>query len=115
METSPFEVIIMSRFRPNLPARLRGKRFTTKDDDDDIGGVDKKFITKESFKQMTKGGNELLRMAAIAAVLSIIESGGDQVGEIGRQSGPVWSYDHRQIANGRSGVLAIRSGRSTWR
>jgi hypothetical protein len=106
METSPFEVIIMSRFRPNLPARLRGKRFDAEGEVDEIGQFGGIAISTN---------DELLRMAAIAAVLSIIESGGDQVGEIGRQSGPVWSYDHRQMANGRSGVLAMRSGRSTWR
>ena len=96
----------MTRFRPKLPSRLRGKRFSAEDPPDEDGRFGGLAIS---------ANEEILRMAAIAAVLSIIESGGNQISEIGRQTGPAWAHDHRQIANGRCGVLAIRSGRSTWR
>ncbi|CAI8381602.1 MAG: hypothetical protein CMA41_00955 [Euryarchaeota archaeon] len=55
-----------------------------------------------------------LRMAAIAAVLSLVESG-DDVSQRGRQRGEAWSQDHRRMNMGRSSLMNYRSNRSPWR
>ena len=55
-----------------------------------------------------------LRMAAIAAVLSLVESG-DDVSQRGRQHGEAWSQDHRRMNMGRSSLMNYRSNRSPWR
>jgi len=54
------------------------------------------------------------RMAAIAAVLSIVESG-DDASQRGRQRGQAWSQDHRRMNMGRSSLMNYRSNRSPWR
>jgi hypothetical protein len=54
------------------------------------------------------------RMAAIAAVLSIVESG-DDASPRGRQRGEAWSQDHRRMNMGRSSLMNYRSNRSPWR
>ena len=54
------------------------------------------------------------RMAAIAAVLSIVESGYD-ASQRGRQRGEAWSQDHRRMNMGRSSLMNYRSNRSPWR
>ena len=54
------------------------------------------------------------RMAAIAAVLSIVESG-DDASQRGRQRGEAWSQDHRRMNMGRSSLMNYRSNRSPWR
>ena len=57
---------------------------------------------------------ETLRMAAIAAVLSLVESG-DDASQRGRQRGEAWSQDHRRMNMGRSSLMNHRSNRSPWR
>ena len=59
--------------------------------------------------------DDVLRMAAIAAVLSMIESSGPDPAQIGRQQGSVWATDHRSLASGEAGILRARQARSTWR
>lgn len=59
--------------------------------------------------------DEVLRVAAICAVLSMIESSGLDPAQIGRQAGSVWATDHRRSASGRVGVLRERQARSSWR
>ena len=54
------------------------------------------------------------RMAAIAAVLNIVESG-DDASQRGRQRGEAWSQDHRRMNMGRSSLMNYRSNRSPWR
>ena len=54
------------------------------------------------------------RMAGIAAVLSIVESG-DDASQRGRQRGEAWSQDHRRMNMGRSSLMNYRSNRSPWR
>ena len=54
------------------------------------------------------------RMAAIAAVLSFVESG-DDASQRGRQRGEAWSQDHRRMNMGRSSLMNYRSNRSPWR
>jgi hypothetical protein len=54
------------------------------------------------------------RMAAIAAVLSIVESS-DDASQRGRQRGEAWSQDHRRMNMGRSSLMSYRSNRSPWR
>ena len=53
-------------------------------------------------------------MAAIAAVLSMVDAGED-VSVKGRQPGEAWSQDHRRIVMGKSSLMAQRSSRSPWR
>lgn len=55
-----------------------------------------------------------LRMAAIAAVLSLVETG-DEASQRGRQRGEAWSQDHRRMNMGRSSLMQYRSKRSPWR
>lgn len=59
--------------------------------------------------------SDILRVAAIAAVLSMIDSSGPDPALIGRQQGSSWAQDHRQLASGNSGVMRNRQSRSTWR
>ena len=93
----------MSQLRPKLPARLRGKKFDLENED----------VVDELQMEF---GDELLRVAAIAAVLSMVdEVGGPDPSQIGRQSGSSWAQDHRRLASGRSGVLQHRQGRSAWK
>ena len=54
------------------------------------------------------------RMAAIAAVLSLVESG-DDASKRGRQRGEAWAQDHRRMNMGRSSLMNYRSNRSPWR
>ena len=54
------------------------------------------------------------RMAAIAAVLSLVESG-DDASQRGRQRGEAWAQDHRRMNMGRSSLMNYRSNRSPWR
>ena len=54
------------------------------------------------------------RMAAIAAVLSLVESG-DDASQRGRRRGEAWSQDHRRMNMGRSSLMNYRSNRSPWR
>ena len=54
------------------------------------------------------------RMAAIAAILSLVESG-DDASQRGRQRGEAWSQDHRRMNMGQSSLMNYRSNRSPWR
>ena len=54
------------------------------------------------------------RMAALAAVLSLVENG-DDASQQGRQRGEAWSQDHRRMNMGRSSLMHHRSNRSPWR
>lgn len=54
------------------------------------------------------------RMAAVAAVLSLLEST-DDASNRGRQRGEAWSQDHRRMNMGRSSLMNHRSNRSPWR
>ena len=109
----------MSRFRPNLPARLRGKKFDASGDEVDDDNAERGQFTGSGIDLLVSPqmqvGDELLRMAAIAAVLSLLQSGGADPSQAGRQSGSLWALDHRRITNGRESVLWQRQGRSAWR
>ncbi|RJU97063.1 MAG: hypothetical protein DWC00_01810 [Candidatus Poseidoniales archaeon] len=59
--------------------------------------------------------DQTLRMAAIAAVLSMVDAGTDDPSIRGRQSGEAWAQDHRRIVMGKSSLMAQRSSRSPWR
>ena len=59
-------------------------------------------------------GEATRRMAAIAAVLSLVESG-DDASQRARQRGEAWSQDHRRMNMGRSSLMNYRSNRSPWR
>ena len=56
-----------------------------------------------------------LMMAAIAAVLAMTESNGDEPGQTARQPGSAWSQDHRRQMTGRRSLMNARAGRSPWR
>ena len=57
----------------------------------------------------------ILRIAAISAVLSIIESQGDDGANIGRNAVNAWSQDHIRINMGLNSLMNSRSSRSPWR
>ena len=57
----------------------------------------------------------ILRIAAISAVLSIIELQGDDGSNIGRNTGNAWSQDHIRMNMGLSSLMNNRSSRSPWR
>ena len=57
----------------------------------------------------------ILRIAAISAVLSIIESQGDDGSNIGRNGGNAWSQDHIRMNMGLNSLMNARSSRSPWR
>ena len=59
--------------------------------------------------------DQTLRMAAIAAVLSMVDAASEDVSGKGRKSGEAWSQDHRRIVMGKSSLMAQRSSRSPWR
>lgn len=54
------------------------------------------------------------RMAAVAAVLSLLEST-DDASQRGRRRGEAWSQDHRRMNMGRSSLMNHKSNRSPWR
>lgn len=57
----------------------------------------------------------ILRIAAISAVLSIIESQSDDGSNIGRNAGNSWSQDHIRMNMGLNSLMNSRSSRSPWR
>jgi hypothetical protein len=57
----------------------------------------------------------ILRIAAISAVLSIIESQDDDGANIGRNTGNAWSQDHIRMSMGLNSLMNARSSRSPWR
>ena len=58
--------------------------------------------------------NAVLRVAALVAVLSMLEES-DERAVIGRQLGSNWSQDHRRVRMGYNGLMKARQKRSTWR
>jgi len=55
-----------------------------------------------------------LRMAAIAAVLSMLVAGDDRAMS-GRQPGSAWQADHRRTRMGQTPVMTARAQRTVWR
>ena len=60
------------------------------------------------------GRDELLRAAALVAILSMIQSTEERSLQ-GRNLGSAWSQDHRRTRMGSTNVLEHRRKRSTWR
>ena len=58
---------------------------------------------------------EVLRIAAICAVLSIIDSQSDKTSEIGRNTGSPWTQGHIRMNMGLNSLMSRNSGRSPWR
>ena len=109
----------MSQFRPKLPARLRSKKFDATGDEVGDNKSGSGQFTGSGIDLLVSPqmhvGDEIRRMAAIAAVLSLLQGGGADPSQVGRQSGAAWALDHRRIASGMQSVLAERQGRSAWR
>ena len=57
---------------------------------------------------------EMLRAAALVAVLSMV-SGSDDRSQIGRELGSAWAQDHRRTRMGKSNLMEERRKRATWR
>lgn len=57
---------------------------------------------------------EVLRIAAIMAVLQIMNDGENEA-DVGREYGEAWAQDHRRMAVGRSSLLRHRTGKTAWR
>ncbi|NCG43384.1 MAG: hypothetical protein GWO84_07600 [Euryarchaeota archaeon] len=64
---------------------------------------------------MGKTDEKTLRMAAIAGVLAMIQSQGDDPAQIARNPGMPWSQDHRRMFSGKSSLLNYRASRSPWK
>tara|TARA_B110000444_G_scaffold255385_1_gene289657 strand:+ start:28996 stop:29193 length:198 start_codon:yes stop_codon:yes gene_type:complete len=64
---------------------------------------------------MAEHDDETLRMAAIAAVLSLLSQQGDDPGQIARKPGLAWSQDHRRMNMGHSSLMQKRASRSPWK
>lgn len=58
--------------------------------------------------------DEILRAAALVAVLSMIETAEDH-SRIARDLGSAWTRDHRRIRMGYSNLMRARNRRATWR
>ena len=58
---------------------------------------------------------EILRIAAICAVLSIIETQLESNLHIGRKTGTPWTEDHLRISMGLNSLMNRDAGRSPWR
>ncbi|DAC31946.1 MAG TPA: hypothetical protein HA327_00585 [Candidatus Poseidoniaceae archaeon] len=57
----------------------------------------------------------ILRIAAIYAVLSIVENNARDSSKIGRNPGPVWTQDHIRMNTGKNSLMNRKSSRSPWR
>ena len=62
---------------------------------------------------MTDG--DTLRMAALTAVLSILNEQLDDPSQTGRKPGLAWSQDHRRINMGKTSLMKMRASRSPWK
>jgi hypothetical protein len=58
--------------------------------------------------------DSILRMAAIAAVISASSSGEDP-GMVGRRLGEAWAQDQRRLNMGLSSLMHKRSSSSIWK
>jgi len=64
---------------------------------------------------MTEHDEEVLRVAAITAVLAMVNSQGEDPSLAGRKQGSTWAQDQRRINMGRASLLRSKSERSPWR
>lgn len=58
---------------------------------------------------------EVLRIAAIAAVISILNEQSDDPSQAGRMPGSSWSRDHRRMNMGKTSLMNLRASRSPWK
>jgi hypothetical protein len=58
---------------------------------------------------------EVLRIAAIAAVISILNEQSDDPSQAGRMPGSSWSQDHRRMNMGKTSLMNLRASRSPWK
>ena len=64
---------------------------------------------------MGKKDEQTLRMAAIAGVLAMLQSQGEDPAQIARKAGMAWSQDHRRMFSGKSSLMNYRASRSPWK
>ena len=64
---------------------------------------------------MGKDNEQTLRMAAIAGVLAMLQSQGEDPAQIARKSGMAWSQDHRRMFSRKSSLINHRASRSPWK
>ena len=64
---------------------------------------------------MTEHDEEVLRVAAITAVLAMVNSQGEDPSLAGRKQGSTWAQDQRRINMGRASLLRSKSEGSPWR
>ena len=56
-----------------------------------------------------------LRIAAICAVLAVVETQGEDPSLAGRKQGPSWTKDHIRMNMGLNSLINRNSARSPWR
>ena len=71
-------------------------------------------VSERSPSQDSNPRDEILRAAALVAVLSMV-SGSDDRSQIGRELGSAWAQDHRRTRMGKSNLMEERRKRATWR
>lgn len=59
--------------------------------------------------------DEILRIAAIMAIISMLEDQGDNPADVGRNPGNSWTQDHLRMNMGMNSLMNKRSQRSPWR
>ena len=64
---------------------------------------------------MANKDEQTLRMAAIAGVLAMLQSQGEDPAQIARKAGMAWSQDHRRMFSGKSSLMNYRASRSPWK
>ena len=58
---------------------------------------------------------EVLRIAAIAAIISILNEQSEDPSQAGRTLGLPWSQDHRRMNMGKTSLMNLRASRSPWK
>mgnify|MGYP004325945119 FL=1 len=58
---------------------------------------------------------EVLRIAAITAIISILNEQSDDPSQAGRSPGLAWSQDHRRMNMGKTSLMNLRASRSPWK
>ena len=71
-------------------------------------------VAEKSPSQEPNPREEMLRAAALVAVLSMVGASDDR-SQIGRELGSAWAQDHRRTRMGKSNLMEERRKRATWR
>ena len=71
-------------------------------------------VSERSPSQEPNPREEMLRAAALVAVLSMVGASDDR-SQIGRELGSAWAQDNRRTRMGKTNLMEERRKRATWR